>query len=544
LGYVAATWERPNRHLLGTLFLAALLLGLIIALLPRERIVRGRYREEFFLAWAGMDIALIAALVAADGGVDSPLIGLFVLPLIFSALSYPLWSVVVLGALAMLAYVSVGLARNVHPAELFAFAGCLGLAALLCAWQARTYRRVRAELAQKEKIEQASQAKSEFLSRVSHELRTPLNAILGFGQVLEDEELGSEQRDSVRQILKGGRHLLELINEVLDLSRIEAGNMSISLEPVDVRRTLTSILDLVRPLATQLDISLDSRLDGAGDRYAEADEQRLKQVLLNLLSNAIKYNRQGGSITVRLEEAPADQLRIHVSDTGRGMSEEQLAKLFSPFERLGAERSSIEGTGLGLTLSRGLVDAMGGTLGVKSEVGVGTTFVVELALAASPLRNSEETECLRDVPSAGGARGKRTVLHVEDNLSNFKLVERVLAGVTDLELLAATEGNLGLELARQHHPDLILLDLHLPGISGEEVLQRLRSDPKTEDIPVLVVSADATAARIKRLLESGASGYLTKPLDVKYFLEVVDTTLNGTNASNERNETQLWTKQR
>jgi PAS domain S-box-containing protein len=383
----------------------------------------------------------------------------------------------------------------------------------------------------KEVAERANRAKSEFLSRMSHELRTPLNAVLGFGQLLEADDLSRGQRESVAQIMKGGRHLLELINEVLDISRIEAGNMTMSLEPVHVGLTLGEVLDLVNPLAAARDISLERPLPEASDRHLLADKQRLKQVLLNLLSNAIKYNRDGGSVKVSLEpvgnRSCPSELLILVTDTGRGISEEQQSKLFSPFERLGAEQSSIEGTGLGLTLSRLLVEEMGGTLAVESEPWVGSTFLIKLPLTSAPLDSIQQPAAISpDASSDRSPLPKRTILYVEDNFDNFKLVERILAGRPELELLTAMNGNLAVELAQQHRPDLVLLDLHLPGIPGEDVLKRLKGDPSTHHIPVVVVSADATERRIKSLLAGGARDYLTKPLDVSRFLAVVEDSLS------------------
>jgi PAS domain S-box-containing protein len=388
-------------------------------------------------------------------------------------------------------------------------------------------RAVERELQLQREAERDLQSRSEFLSRISHELRTPLNAILGFAQVLELGDLDEDEKQSVRQILKGGTHLLELINEVLEISRVDSGNMSVSLESVSVPELVSDVLDLVGPLATQHDVTLHNQVNGGAPPHVEADKQRLKQVLLNLLSNGIKYNREGGSVTVSLEAEPAGRVAIKVRDTGQGIPADNLAHVFSPFNRLGAEQTSIEGTGLGLTLSKLLVEAMGGTLGVESEPDVGSTFAVGLAVG----------EAIDDGARVAGsdsavAAGPRppidaTILYVEDNLSNFKLVERLLVDRASVRLLTAMDGNLGLELARQHQPDLILLDLHLPVMDGPELLRRLKAEPVTSSIPVVIVSADATPARVQEMLDAGAAAFLTKPLDLKDFMAVVDDALGA-----------------
>ena len=386
--------------------------------------------------------------------------------------------------------------------------------------------RAEAELrAAREEAERANRAKSEFLSRMSHELRTPLNAILGFGQLLEVDVEREEDRESVELILRAGRHLLALIDEVLDLSRIEAGEMSLSVEPVSVREAAYQSLDLVRHMATERGIEIVVPGDLAPERRVRADLQRLKQVLLNLLSNAIKYNRAGGTVSVTYEEAADAKLRIVVSDTGYGIPEEKLRRLFVPFDRLDAERTAVEGTGLGLALSRGLMHAMGGTLGVESREGVGSRFWVELPLAEeeapdAPRRRADPAP----EPESGTTH---TVLVIEDNLANVRLMERIFRRRPHVRLLVAMQGSMGLELARQHRPGLILLDLNLPGISGREVLRELRSDPALRHVPVVMVSGDAMPEKVERLKEEGAHGYITKPFNVNEVLRLVDETLDG-----------------
>jgi CheY-like chemotaxis protein/anti-sigma regulatory factor (Ser/Thr protein kinase) len=337
----------------------------------------------------------------------------------------------------------------------------------------------------------ANQAKSEFLSRMSHELRTPLNSILGFGQILELDELRAKQRDCVEQILTSGRHLLGLINEVLEISRIEAGRLRLSLEPVRVAETLRSAMDLVRPLATPRGIELRAELPDE-ERHVLGDRQRLQQVLLNLLANAVKYNRDHGLVTVTCVDVPPERLQIVVTDTGPGIGPEDLARLFTPFERFGAEGSAVEGSGLGLALSKHLVDAMNGTLEAESEVGVGSRFALALPLVEAPAVEVKLPES--PVLPAWGRGG--VVLYIEDNLSNFRLVERVLELMPGTTLLSAIQGRLGLALASQHRPDVILLDLHLPDVPGEEVLRRLLAEPRTRQIPVIILSADATPGQI------------------------------------------------
>ena len=397
-------------------------------------------------------------------------------------------------------------------------ASFLLLAGVFYAFSRENAERRRAEL----EADRANAAKSEFLSRMSHELRTPLNAILGFAQLLEMDDLAPHQRENVAPILAGGYHLLELINEVLDISRIESGRIQLSPEAVPVETVLRETLDLIQPLAADSNVNVLGQY--SQERHVKADHQRLKQVLLNLLTNAVKYNRRGGTVTVSYADAGIGRLRISVSDTGPGISLEMRERLFVPFDRLGAERQGIEGTGLGLVLSRRLVEAMGGTLGLDSTVGQGSTFWVDLALveapAGQPGREHEVT-----VPRQERWEPAATVLYVEDNLSNLTLIERALAAHRNVKLLPAMQGRIGLDLAREHHPDLILLDLHLPDIHGVEVLDRLRAEPETREIPVIVISADATQGQIQRLRAAGARDYLTKPLDIAKLLKIVDEVL-------------------
>ncbi|HEY2789467.1 MAG TPA: ATP-binding protein [Gaiellales bacterium] len=374
-----------------------------------------------------------------------------------------------------------------------------------------------------EGLRKASRAKNEFLSRMSHELRTPLAAIMGFSELLRLRRLEGKPGEWVNMIHVAGEHLLALVDEIMDLSRIEAGTVSVSPEPVPVRPLAEAAFQLMQPVAAARGITLHPPLFSASaGTDVLADQQRLTQVIINLVSNAIKYNRAGGEVRVELACAGGRRSRIAVSDTGPGIAPDLLPQLFTPFERLGAAASGIEGTGLGLALSRRLIESMGGTIGVESTVGVGSTFWVELA----------ETEPEVVAPSMAGDEGRlavreyaaeRRVLYVEDVVANVTLVGEILARRPSVRLLPAMLGRMGVELAQEHLPHLILLDLHLPDMSGVDVLAALRREASTRDIPVVVLTADATRSELDRLQRLGARAYLTKPIGVRRLLEVVDT---------------------
>ena len=394
---------------------------------------------------------------------------------------------------------------------------CLDIADRKAAEQAATAAKIEAE--------RANAAKSDFLSRMSHDLRTPLNAILGFAQLLDAEALGPEGRESVQLILKGGEHLLGLINEVLDIARIEAGHLSLSPEPVDVQEIVRHAVALVAPLAAQRAITIVVPDSTCAPWAVMADRQRLNQVLLNLLSNAVKYNRHGGRIVVTCEDQPDRRLRITVTDTGAGIPADKLEMLFTPFERLGADTTAIEGTGLGLVLSRGLAEAMGGSLGVSSEVDRGTTFWIELAISDQPVAPVPMDAAAAPTTDAGGVAG--TVLYIEDNAANVRLMERVFQRRPGVTLHHASSGSDGLAMAAREKPDLIFLDLHLPDLHGEEVLRQLWQDPVLRGIPVTILSADASPTQARRLKAAGAVGYLTKPLNVAEVLRLLDDSLHN-----------------
>jgi PAS domain S-box-containing protein len=378
--------------------------------------------------------------------------------------------------------------------------------------------------AAKEEADQANTAKSEYLSRMSHELRTPLNAILGFAQLLELEELTDEQRENLHFILSAARHLLALINEVLDIAAIEAGRLPLSPEPVPVADVVAETVSLIRPLADQHQVLLISPPVSC-QVHVLGDRQRLKQILFNLLSNAVKYNRPGGRVELACGPVEGEErLRVQVQDTGPGIAPEAMDQLFVPFERLGSEQTGIEGAGLGLPLSRRLAEAMGGTVEVDTTPGQGSRFWVELPVAEGPVQRAERQHELDPAsPPAPEPGEAMTVLYIEDNLSNLQLVERVLSRRPEVRLISAMRPRLGLELAAEHHPDLILLDLHLPDMPGQEVFRRLQAEPRTAQVPVVVLSADARPSLIEDLLAQGVRAFLTKPLDVKELLELLDT---------------------
>jgi len=385
---------------------------------------------------------------------------------------------------------------------------------------------LRLEQAERElhRAEAASRAKSEFVSRMSHELRTPLNAMLGFAQLLalnKQPELDARQLEYVQQIQRAGWHLLELINETLDLARIESGAVQLALAPIDVAALLRGCRALVETAAAQRGVSLEEDIAPALPA-AHADATRLKQVLTNLLSNAVKYNREGGRVRIVARAADGARVAIEVSDTGLGMTDSQLQGLFQPYNRLGREASGIEGTGIGLVISRRLAELMGGSLEVRSNAGEGSTFTLILPAGPAPAAASEP-QPPADLPPYQARR----VLYVEDNETNVEVMRGIFLQRPQIRLEAVGLGLDGLQAARQRRPDLILLDMHLPDISGLELLRHLKNDDDVADVPVIVVSADATPARMQEALTLGAARYVTKPLQLAQFLAVVDESLES-----------------
>lgn len=408
--------------------------------------------------------------------------------------------------------------------------------------------------AQKQAADAANQAKSEFLSRMSHELRTPLNAVLGFAQVMEIDDqapLPAAQKQRVRQIQQAGWHLLAMIDDVLDISRVDSGNLQLELRPVAVADPVQAALDMVTPLAQQHQVRLQPTPAPSADWWVQADSTRLQQVLVNLLSNAIKYNRSGGEVRLSVNLLPGqgrvgERLALTVEDNGIGMSEAQQAQLFQPFNRLGRERSGTDGTGIGLVITRHLVQAMNGALQVRSQPGQGSAFTVLLPRHTAPHGESlaagpAPTTAAPSAPSAPqavvgtpapAARPLRHVLYVEDNPANSAVIQSALASRTWLQLTVAPTIEDGLAVlhdrVRRRRPDLILLDVHLPDASGLELLHLLKANPDTADIPVIMISADALPEQIDAALAAGAACYLTKPVQIPALLVQVDDLLLGT----------------
>ena len=388
----------------------------------------------------------------------------------------------------------------------------------------------------KSTAEKANLAKSDFLSSMSHELRTPLSAILGFAQLIES---GSppptpSQKRSIDQILQAGWYLLELINEILDLALIESGKLSLSQEPVSLAEVMHECQAMIEPQAKKHDIRMTFPQFEISC-FVKADRTRVKQVLINLLSNAVKYNKVEGAVVVDCTASTAERVRISVKDTGEGLTPDQLTQLFQPFNRLGKETGSEEGTGIGLMVSKRLVELMDGEIGVESTVGVGSVFWIDLNLTAEPqpavvatgLTAFGQTQVQDDAQL-------RTLLYVEDNPANLMLVEDLIARRPDIRLLTAMDGNRGVEVARASLPDVILMDINLPGISGIQALKILRADPATAHIPVVAISANAIPRDIEKGLEAGFFRYLTKPIKVNEFMDALDVALKFAYTESDR----------
>jgi len=363
---------------------------------------------------------------------------------------------------------------------------------------------------------------------MSHELRSPLNAILGFAQLMISDTPAPTpaQVANIDPILDAGWYLLALINEILDLAQIESGKLFISLEPISLAEVMLECHAMIEPQRKKRGIEMSFPSFDI-PCFVNADRTRLKQVIINLLSNAIKYNRTNGTVTVDCPSSTPERVRINIRDSGAGLSPSMIKQLFQSFNRLGRETGAEQGTGIGLVMSKRLVELMGGTIGVESTVGSGSVFWFELNSAADPHLAVDHTQ-FEEIAEAGVQHGAllRTLLYVEDNPANLKLVERLIARRPDLRLLSASDADLGIQLARTNHPDVILMDINLPGISGIEALKILRGDPSTMHIPIVAISANAIPGDIEKGLSAGFFRYVTKPIRVKEFLSTLDLALD------------------
>jgi signal transduction histidine kinase/ActR/RegA family two-component response regulator len=383
--------------------------------------------------------------------------------------------------------------------------------------------------------EKANLAKSEFLSSMSHELRTPLSAILGFAQLMESGSppLTASQKRSIDQILQGGWYLLQLINEILDLALIESGKLSLSLEPISLAEVMQECKDMIEQQALKRGISVAfPQFDVPC--FVKADRTRVKQVFINLLSNAIKYNRAHGTVVVEYITSIPGRIRVCVKDSGEGMSADQLAQLFQPFNRLGQEAGAEEGTGIGLVMTKRLIEMMGGIIGAESTVGAGSVFWIELELTSERPAVGGGSPFEPTDPLIHAGAELRTLLYVEDNPANLMLVEDLIARRPDIRLLTALDGRTGIEIARARRPDLILMDINLPGISGIRALKILAADPTTAHIPVIALSANAIPHDIEKGLAAGFFRYLTKPIKVNEFMETLNVAFDHAKTPSER----------
>ena len=388
-------------------------------------------------------------------------------------------------------------------------------------------------VAARDEADRANRAKSEFLSSMSHELRTPMNAILGFAQLLEnnpENPLDGKQRESVQQILTGGEHLLTLIDDVLNLAQIESGQFSLSIEVTDLEPVFGECLAIARTLTEKRGITVIDRTQDQDIPWVLIDATRFRQVLLNLLSNAVKYNRDEGSVILKADETADGMVRVSVTDTGPGIPREKQDQLFQPFSRLGLEATDIQGTGIGLNITKELVELMAGRIGFESAPGKGSTFWVEVPMAEDGEKTKRKDK--RSSPSQGAEaqlKPGHTLLYVEDNPANLKLMETLIERVPEMHMFSAHTGELGLELAAAHKPDVILMDINLPGIDGIEALHRLKESPETRDIPVIALTSNAMSRDVEEGLKAGFHRYLTKPIRIEEVTSALESALEGVN---------------
>jgi len=384
----------------------------------------------------------------------------------------------------------------------------------------------------KEEAEKANKIKTDFISAMSHDLRTPLNAILGFGQLLEmdsKEPLTENQKSCVKEIVDGGNHLLNLINDILDLARIESGKVALVIEEVNINKTVFECLSMVHSLTDDRNIKVENNIGEAGNIFVKADGTRLKQVLLNIVSNAIKYNQLGGSIQVDCIETSDKTLKISIKDTGIGIAKEKHAEVFSPFSRFNEEALEVEGTGIGLAVSKRLIEVMNGSIGFNSEAGKGSVFWIELPLV-DRVKKVKEQKSDEEGCSAVVIDGKNKLLYVEDNPANIRLMEKIVSNYHDLELLIAVNAEEGIDVARKQLPDIILMDINLPGMNGFDALKKLKLDELTKKIPVIALSAAATKKDKERGAEAGFCCYLTKPFNVNEMMAEINLVLQGSSS--------------
>ena len=482
--------------------------------------------------WRGALVAILVVtvlgLVDLSAGPTVIVAGLLTVGPCLAAITAPPRLVVAVGGYAVLLILALSWPdRMWWTKQQLIYLLALGAVTAISAVAARRRRaseqRVREAEAETARSHASSDATVEFLSRVSHELRTPLNAMLGFTQLLQRDDLTADQRETTDQIARGGQHLLALVNDVLDVTAAEAGRMSLSLEPVSVGEVARAAVELTAAEAEERGVHLHVLLGHADEWYVMADARRLRQIAVNLLSNALKFDAADGDVTISVTRGDAGTIALAVTDTGPGIAAKDLSRIFMPFERLDSARTGVDGTGLGLAVSRGLAEAMGGTLSVASREGLGATFTATFEECGTPLAAMAGVARIPRARSAAHHTLRpASVLYVEDNLSNLRLVERILELRPGWRLTHAADGATGLDLALSRAFDLVLLDQNLPDVHGLEVLRQLRSRENRIDVPVVILSADAAPGKVTHAINVGATDYLVKPFSVEGLLAVLD----------------------